>query len=133
MTVFDYLQKFIKKFQFKEDFDSIERVDFAINTLIMEEVDELQLAFQNCDAEETIDALGDLAWLCIKLMYQLDVDPHKVFEEIGKANLSKERGIKKGREHSGGYDVMKPKGWKPPSHKDNHGRLDEIYETTSTS
>lgn len=133
MTVFEHVEKFIEKFNFKKDFNSMERVDFAINTLIAEEMHELEIAFQNSDAEETIDALGDLAWLCIKLMYQLDVDPHKVFDEIGRANITKVRGIKKGRENSGGYDVMKPLEWEAPSHKDNHGRLDEIFETTSTS
>lgn len=126
MTVFDYLEKFIDKFQFKKDFNTLEKLDFAIRGLILEEVNELLDAYDSKDPEEIVDALGDISWLCIKLMYQLDVDPHKVFDEIGQANLSKERGIKPGREQSGGFDVVKPVGWKGPDHNDNHGKLSKI-------
>ena len=133
MTVFEWLNEFIDKFNFKEDFNTREKLHFAINGLILEEVQELIKAHYDEDAEEIVDALGDIAWLCIKLMYQLEVDPEKVFNEIGKANLSKERGVKPGREQSGGFDVIKPKGWKAPNHSNNHGRLDEIFKTTSSS
>ena len=128
MDLFDWSRKFVYKFDFHKDFNTLEKLDFAIHGLIMEEVGEMLKAHEEKDAEELIDALGDIAWLCVKLMYQLDVDPYKVFQEIGKANLSKERGIKPGREQSGGFDVIKPKGWKGPDHSKNHGRLDGIYK-----
>jgi hypothetical protein len=41
--------------------------------------------------------------------------------------MSKVRGIKPGREQSGGFDVIKPEGWKGPNHEDNHGKLREIF------
>lgn len=121
------VKMFIEKFGFDRDFDSIEKIDFALD-LISEEYHEVMDAYKERDAEEFVDGLGDLSWLIDKLMLQLEIDPLKVREEIGRANLSKERGIKPGREQSGGFDVIKPRGWKGPNHSDNHGKLDEIFK-----
>jgi hypothetical protein len=41
--------------------------------------------------------------------------------------MSKERGIKKGREQSGGFDVIKPEGWVAPNHGDNYGNLPTLF------
>lgn len=127
MGLYSWVKKFIKKFRFDHDFDE-KKLDFAINVLIREEMNELFDALERRDSEEIVDALGDIVWLCIKLMFQLRISPRKVFDEIGRANLSKERGVKPGRESSGGFDVIKPEGWKGPDHSDNHGILDEILE-----
>lgn len=130
MNMFDYIKKFVEKFSFKLDKSTpIEKIDFAVRGLILEEVNELLDALDNKDSEEFIDALGDISWLCNKLLIQLDVNPHLVYKEIGEANLSKERGIKPGREQSGGFDVIKPDGWKGPDHSNNHGILDEIFNS----
>lgn len=122
------VQSFIEKFGFNKGFDSIEKIDFAFD-LILEEVQELYAAICEKDAEEIVDALGDITWLCDKLMLQLEVDPKEVRAEIGRANMTKERGIKPGREQSGGYDVIKPEGWKEPVHFSNHGKLDAILKS----
>lgn len=132
-SVFEYVQMFIKKFGFAEEKMTLDKINFAINGLITEEYNELIEAWNNHDSEEMIDALGDITWLCIKLMYQLNVDPHEVFKQIGKANLSKVRGIKPGREQSGGFDVIKPSNWTGPDHSKNHGDLDEIFSSSSSS
>lgn len=121
------IRDFIEKFGFDKDFNKYERVDFAVD-LIVEEVQELAAAVMNRDPEETVDALGDISWLCDKMMLQLEIDPVLVRKEIGRANMTKERGTKKGREQSGGYDVIKPIGWKGPNHSNNHGKLTEIYD-----
>lgn len=120
------VRDFVKKFGFDKDFNSLERVDFAVS-LITEEYNELLAAREAKDPEEFIDALGDMSWLIDKLMIQLNVDPGRVRNEIGSANLAKVRGTKSTRPNSGGYDVIKPKSWKPPSHKGNHGTLDELF------
>jgi len=122
------VKDFINKFGFDKDFNKPERIDFAFD-LILEEVQELYAAMCEKNAEEIVDALGDISWLCDKLMIQLEVDPEKVRAEIGRANMTKERGIKPGREQSGGYDVIKPEGWKAPDHSDNHGKIDAIYKS----
>lgn len=132
-SVFEWIRMFLDRFGFADNQLTLEQLDFEIQILITEEFDELVLAHKEGDAEEVIDALGDLSWLCIKLMKQLDVDPVKVFNQIGTANMSKKRGTKSTRPDSDGFDVVKPEGWKPPDHRDNHGDLDEIYSTTSTS
>lgn len=126
MGLYSWVKKFIKKFRFDRDFDSYEKLEFAIDVLIREEFEELIDALRKRNAEGIVDALGDIVWLCIKLMFQLKISPRKVFNEIGRANLSKERGVKPGRESSGGYDVIKPEGWVEPYHYDNHGKLDEL-------
>lgn len=131
MTIFDYVKKFIIKFNFKlraNDPDILNKLDFAVNVLIMEEVNELVEALDKKDSEEFVDALGDISWLCIKLMYQVDVNPYQVFRQIGEANLSKVRGIKTTRDNSKGFDVIKPNGWIGPDHNNNHGMLDEIFK-----
>jgi predicted HAD superfamily Cof-like phosphohydrolase len=130
MTVFNWLEAFIEKFNFKlkaDDPNIYEKLNFAVNGLIGEEYMELKKALEEGDPEEIVDALGDISWLCIKLMMQLGVNPQFVFDEIGNANLTKERGIKPGREQSGGFDVIKPKGWEPPNHEGNHGILDDVF------
>lgn len=124
------VKNFIEKFGFDQGFDSLERINFAFD-LILEEVQELAAAIYERDPEETVDALGDISWLCDKLMIQLGVDPIIVRNEIGRANMTKERGVKPGREQSHGYDVIKPTGWQPPNHSNNWGKLEEIYNGDS--
>lgn len=123
----EVVQEFIEKFGFNRGFDNKKKLDFAFD-LILEEVQELYAAIVEENPEELVDALGDISWLCDKFMLQLEVDPVKVREEIGRANLAKERGVKKGREQSGGFDVIKPEGWIPPNHKGNHGKLNAIFK-----
>ena len=58
-------------------------------------------------------------------MIIVDVDPNFVRSAIGRANLSKEIGVKPGRENAS-HDVIKPTGWVGPDHRGNHGKLEDI-------
>ena len=58
------------------------------------------------------------------MLFRSDFD--KAFSEVARANNEKKRGIKKGREQSGGFDVIKPDNWKAPSHIGNHGFLTDL-------
>jgi predicted HAD superfamily Cof-like phosphohydrolase len=55
------------------------------------------------------------------------IDGHKAWREVYEANMNKEIGIKKERPNPFGLpDLVKPKGWVPPIHTGNHGKLNDI-------
>jgi predicted HAD superfamily Cof-like phosphohydrolase len=96
---------------------------------IQEEADELHHAIsgKNIDAEETVDALIDICVFAIGTLDLFEVDAEKAWKEVYNANRNKEIGIKKERPNPFGLpDLIKPSGWKPPSHKGNHGKLNDI-------
>ena len=93
------------------------RLDF-----IEEEFEETLLAFAEQDPEEIVDGLIDICVVAIGTLLAFDVDPDKAWDEIHKANMAKEVGVKKSRPNPLGLpDLSKPEGWTPPSHKGNHG------------
>lgn len=119
-------EAFQKKFGFDiPEFDEA-KLNFR-NDLLTEEFNEMQDALKSKDAEEWVDAHIDLLVIALGNLYLAGVDIHQAWAEVFKANMSKERGIKPGREQSGGFDVIKPKNWKAPSHKGNHGKLTGIF------
>lgn len=123
---FKIVNKWHKKFRFHKEPMTLEKMKFRAQ-LQMEEHDEFQQAVYEGNAEETVDALIDTIWIALGTLDLLGVDFEKAFNEVARANMAKERGIKPGREQSGGFDVIKPEGWVGPDHSDNHGILDEIY------
>jgi hypothetical protein len=91
------------------------------NNFIGEEFDEL---IQSETAEDTIDALIDIIVVSIGSLHAFGVDGHKAWDEVLKANMAKEPGIKPQRPNPLGLpDLIKPTGWTPPSHEGNHGRV----------
>jgi predicted HAD superfamily Cof-like phosphohydrolase len=51
-----------------------------------------------------------------------DVDAYKAWNTVHRANMKKEVGIKESRPNPLGLpDLIKPKGWRSPSHKNNYG------------
>lgn len=101
------------------------RLDF-----LHEELGETEKAAESgkpIDAEEVVDGLIDLCVVSIGTLDALGVDPYKAWDEVHRANMSKEVGVKEGRDNPLGLpDLIKPKGWVGPSHKDNHGLLNKI-------
>ena len=74
--------------------------------------------------EEIVDGLIDLCVVAIGTMDAFGIDAHKAWDEIHNANMSKEPGVKESRPNPLGLpDLIKPEGWKGPSHRDNHGYL----------
>lgn len=123
---------FQKKFGFDEKPLDPEKLRFRMQ-LLREEFEETWTAFLNKDSEELVDGHIDLLVIALGNLYLAGVDIEKAWGEVFRANMSKVRGVKPGRENSGGFDVMKPEGWVAPSHQDNHGVLDEVLKTKSTS
>jgi hypothetical protein len=95
---------------------------------IQEEVNEL---FDNLDnPEEVVDALIDICVVAIGTLDAFGIDAHKAWNEVLRANMTKEVGIKEGRPNPTGLpDLCKPTkethgyDWVPPDHTGNHGNL----------
>lgn len=112
--------------------DSVDKMDeeklrtflnFRLNFL-EEELNETRTAAQNNDAEEIVDGLIDLCVVAIGTLDVFEVDAHKAWDEVLKANMAKKVGVKEGRPNPLGLpDLVKPEGWVGPSHESNHGNL----------
>jgi len=102
-------------------------MDFRID-MMQEELDETRNAFVNKDPEEMVDGIIDLCVFAIGTLEVFGVDANKAWDEVYKANMNKEVGIKEGRPNPLGLpDLVKPKGWKGPSHEDNHGNISDSF------
>ena len=102
-------------------------MDFRIN-MMQEELDETRNAFINKDPEEIVDGIIDLCVFAIGTLEVFGVDANKAWDEVYKANMNKAVGIKEGRPNPLGLpDLIKPKGWKGPSHEDNHGNITDSF------
>jgi len=99
-------------------------LQFRINFL-QEELDEMRSAD---NAEDVVDALIDLCVVAIGTLDAFNVDSHKAWNSVLEANMNKQVGIKESRPNPLGLpDLIKPEGWKPPSHENNHGLLSSIF------
>lgn len=118
----------------REDKDMMKAfLKYRINH-ISEEKKELDDALANENAEEIVDAMIDICVLSIGTLQLFGVNAKKAWDEVLRANITKERGIKPGRPNPYGLpDLMKPEGWKGPDHSDNHGLLPKLFEKTEPS
>jgi len=103
-------------------------LDFRFNFL-QEEINEGKLALKAGNSEEIVDALIDLCVVAIGTLDAYGVDADKAWNEVLKANMAKKVGIKASRPNPFGLpDLVKPPGFMPPSHKDNHGIIPKAFE-----
>lgn len=114
-------------FDNKKDVDKLKSfLRFRIEFL-QEELDETRNAYKVMDAEEIVDGLIDLCVVAIGTLDAFGVDAYKAWDEVLKANMTKSVGVKEGRPNPLGLpDLMKPEGWKAPSHEGNHGILNDL-------
>ena len=97
--------------------------------MMQEELDETKSAFENKNAEEMVDGIIDLCVFAIGTLEVFGVDANKACDEVYKANMSKEVGIKQGRPNPLGLpDFVKPEGWKGPNHEGNHGNISDSFQ-----
>jgi predicted HAD superfamily Cof-like phosphohydrolase len=98
-------------------------LEFRI-AFLQEELDEMKNAK---NAEDVVDALIDLCVVAIGTLDLFGVDSYKAWNVVHVANMSKEVGIKESRPNPLGLpDLIKPEGWKAPSHEGNHGLISNI-------
>ena len=111
----------------RENRDKLKKyLEFRIDFL-QEELNETEAALVNMDAEEIVDGLIDLCVVAIGTLDAFGVDPYKAWDEVLKANLAKEVGVKPSRPNPLGLpDLIKPEDWEGPDHSDNHGKLNNI-------
>ena len=94
-----------------------------------EELTEGAEAMTRGDNEEIVDAMIDLCVVAIGTLDAFGVDAHKAWDEVFKANMSKNVGIKASRPNPLGLpDLIKPEGWVGPSHEKNHGLLKKVVD-----
>ena len=97
--------------------------------MMQEELDETKKAFEQKDAPEMVDGIIDLCVFAIGTLEVFGVDANKAWDEVYRANMSKEVGIKEGRPNPLGLpDLVKPEGWKGPSHEGNHGNITDSFQ-----
>ena len=105
-----------------------EYMEFRIG-MMQEELDETKKAFEQKDAAEMVDGIIDLCVFAIGTLEVFGVDANKAWDEVYKANMSKEVGIKQGRPNPLGLpDLVKPEGWKGPNHEGNHGNISDSFQ-----
>jgi predicted HAD superfamily Cof-like phosphohydrolase len=99
-------------------------LEFRVNFL-QEELDELKKADNGDDA---VDALVDLCVVAIGTLDLFKVDSHLAWDRVLLANMSKEVGIKASRPNPLNLpDLIKPSGWQAPTHEDNIGLFDKVF------
>ena len=97
--------------------------------MMQEELDETKKAFEEKDAPEMVDGMIDLCVFAIGTLEVFGVDANKAWDEVYKANMSKEVGIKQGRPNPLGLpDLMKPDNWQGPVHEDNCGNISDSFQ-----
>lgn len=102
-----------------------EFLKFRINFL-QEELDEMKKAD---NADEIVDALIDLCVVAIGTLDLYKVDSYLAWDRVFTANIAKEVGIKEERPNPHGLpDLVKPEGWKSPTHEDNVGLIGKTFE-----
>lgn len=80
--------------------------------MLLEEVLEFKHGMESRNLAEQADALIDLVYFAKGTALMMGLPWEALWADVHDANMSKVRGTGK-RGH--GYDVIKPKGWKPPS------------------
>ena len=97
--------------------------------MMQEELDETKKAYEEQNAEEMVDGMIDLCVFAIGTLEVFGVDASKAWDEVYRANMSKEVGIKEGRPNPLGLpDLMKPDDWQGPVHEDNCGNISDSFQ-----
>jgi len=111
----------------KNNPDKLEQLLHFRIAFLKEEFDETFKATGEKDAEEIVDGLIDLCVVAIGTLDAFGIDANKAWDEVHKANMSKEVGVKESRPNPLGLpDLIKPADWKAPSHTGNHGKFNDI-------
>jgi predicted HAD superfamily Cof-like phosphohydrolase len=96
-------------------------LEFRMNFL-REELNETQSAIDNKDPQEIVDGLIDLCVVAIGTLDAFGVDAQRAWDEVHKANMTKQPGVKESRPNPLGLpDLIKPEGWTGPDHDNNTG------------
>lgn len=100
---------------------------------VMEELTEFRDACEANNVEEAADAIIDLVYVALGALVEMGVCVQPVFAEVHRANMAKVRGTKPSRpDNQGGFDAVKPAGWKAPDHSWLHLLSPEAHHVIKT-
>ena len=90
---------------------------YLYRKLIQEEVQELQVAYDDDDRVEVLDALIDIMVVTAGALHSLGVDVEGAWKEVMRSNFDKvdPRTGRVNKRQDG--KVLKPEGWQPPTLK----------------
>ena len=95
---------------------------------LQEELDEMNLAIEERNADDVCDAVIDLVVVALGTLDAFGIDAYKAWDRVLKANMSKTAGTNASRPNEFNLpDLCKPTSFVAPSHADNVGRLAEIF------
>lgn len=115
MNYFDMVAQFNSRFAIPRSRMNKERLSKFRAGFMQEELDEYREAVEKGDPVGQVDALCDLIYVAIGAAIEsgfVGFDSH--FAAVHAANMAKVPGKKPGREHSEGFDAIKPEGWTGP-------------------
>ena len=120
----------VKKKYSEGDMESLRKfLEFRL-AFLEEEMAEIRKAHAEGNAEELVDGLVDLCVIAIGTMDLFEVNGEKAWDEVYRANMAKEVGVKATRPNPLGLpDLIKPADWRGPSHKWNTGILDKAMKS----
>ena len=123
------VEKWMKEEAEKGDWSKINKfMQFRLG-MMQEELDETKKAFKEKDAPEMVDGIIDLCVFAIGTLEVFGVDANKAWDEVYRANMAKEVGIKEGRPNPLGLpDLKKPDDWQGPVHEDNCGNISDSFQ-----
>jgi predicted HAD superfamily Cof-like phosphohydrolase len=120
-------EEFQIKYGFNQEPMTQEKLSFRMD-LLTEEFQETMAAYMQHNAEEWVDGHIDLIVIALGNLYLAGIDVNRAWAEVFHSNMSKTRGVKPGRENSGGFDVYKEPGkFVKADHSDNHGTLNDLF------
>lgn len=109
-------EKFMRACDQSVDNNNQDQFDLYLK-LIKEEVDELQVAVDNNDRLEQLDALTDILVVTIGAIHSMGADAEGAWKEVMRTNFAKiDKDTGKVRKREDGK-VLKPLGWTPPDLK----------------
>jgi predicted HAD superfamily Cof-like phosphohydrolase len=102
-----------------EERDQISQEEWELRiTRLVDEVTETQTAHEEEDDEEYLDGLVDIVYIALGTAYRRGWDFSEAWARVHGANMQKIRGEAKNSKYGSSYDIIKPEGWKSPSHTD---------------
>lgn len=123
---FASVQEMVNTFGFNQGELTDEKIDYRMS-LLKEELQETEGAWRTGNAEEWVDGHIDIIVVAMGNLAIANVDFGKAFNQVMNANMSKVVGSRRDDDPDG-MSIRKPEGWVGPNHRDNHGKLDGLFE-----
>lgn len=117
--VVEFNQRVLKIDQ--REVDMLKPKEFEISMkCLQEELDEFEEAFESGDIIGCIDAIIDLKYFAVGVMYKMGLTPENMklcMTAVHEANMEKKLGVVAKRATDGVADAVKPEGWVSPEER----------------